>query len=260
MIFTRWLVEILGNFFKKHGLGVVMSYSRMSAYAFCPYKFKIIYEDRKYSPTNAPIALGVSIHKTLEDFYKNDGRSFDDLLESYNICWVNEGFSSPQEVQDYFDKGQRILENFWTEEMNRTSKVLFVEKDFKFLLGFNTIRGIIDRVDRRHDGTYEIIDYKTHEDAWSDKRIETDIQLSIYMLGTRKVLGIKNADLTYMFLAQNKKVTVRRTEAQLADAVRKIREMSAKMLKKDYTPNTANCVKCDFRKNCDKSIVRKIER
>ena len=45
-----------------------LSYSKISAYRFCPWKYKLVYVMGQRVAPNPYISLGLTIHRTLEDF------------------------------------------------------------------------------------------------------------------------------------------------------------------------------------------------
>ncbi len=83
-----------------------ISYSRVNAYLFCPYKYKLIYLDNLYAPINANITFGHIIHKTLEKFHVSNEQSYDILFECYDDAWRNDGFVDPQQIFEYYECGQ----------------------------------------------------------------------------------------------------------------------------------------------------------
>lgn len=250
----KGLLEKISSLFKKPGMEI--SFSRINAYQACPYKYKLIYLEGRKVPPNQFIALGLSIHRTLEDYHARKAGSFEELIDSYNKSWVNEGFSAPQQAYEYFEKGRKILENYYRESLNFKSEILHVEKDFIFPVGNNRIRGIIDRVDRHPDGKYELIDYKTHNDIWKQEKADADLQMSLYALACERVLGFKPDFLSYYFLAFGKKVSTSRSKQQLAAALDTARSVAEKIQKGIYAPNKAFCPRCDFKKTCPQSSFR----
>jgi len=230
--------------------GTEISYSRITAYKTCPCKYKLIYLEGRHLPPNPFISLGLSIHRTLEDFHSRKGNSFDALIESYDKSWVNEGFLSPQQTQDFFEKGQRMLENYWESNRDSRSEILYIEKEFSCRLTRNRLRGIIDRVDRTVDGIYEVIDYKTHAELWNQSKVDSDLQLSLYAIACKKVFGFTPGKLSYYFLAHNKKVSTTRSKEQLDNAAKTAEEVALNIQNKNFTPNLNHCPKCDFRRIC----------
>jgi len=236
--------------------GIEISFSRINAYQFCPCKYKLIYlKGQKVQPTPY-ISLGISIHRTLEDFHSRKAGDIEELIDSYNKSWKNEGFNSPQQAYEFFEKGRRMLENYFRENLSLKSEILHVEKEFSFEFGKNRMRGIIDRIDRHPDGTFEVIDYKTHNEIWKQEKADADLQMSIYALACERALGFKPDVLTYYFLAFGKKLVTRRTREQLESAVRTVQSTAEKISGGLFAPDKAACPRCDFRKTCSESNAR----
>ena len=228
--------------------GMEISYSRINAYQACPYKYKLIYIEGKKVPPNQFTSLGLSIHRALDDYHAKKAGSFEELIDSYNKSWKNEGFSSPQQAYEYFEKGRNILENYFRETLNCKTEIIYLEKDFIFPLGKNKVKGIIDRIDRHPDGTYEVIDYKTHKDMWKQEKADADLQMSLYALACEKVFGFKPDLLSFYFLAAGRKVNTTRTKEQINEAVNTAESVAGKIIQGVFTPDTKFCPKCDFKK------------
>jgi RecB family exonuclease len=174
------------------------------------------------------------------------------LMECFDRVWVNEGFATPQQSLDFYNKGCRMLDNYWQAEKDAKTEIVYVEKDFKFKLGKNTVRGIIDRIDRLYDGGYEVIDYKTHAEMWEKDRIDSDLQLSIYALGCRESLGKLPRELSFYFLAHQKKVSTERTPEQLNDALKLMNDIADKITRREFQPKFESCKNCGLRDGCVK--------
>ena len=236
--------------------GIEISYSKINAYQSCPYKYCLIYEKGQKVPPNPYISLGISIHRTLESFHLKKAGDLEDLIDCYNNSWKNEGFNSPQQTYEFFEKGRRMLENYYAEALNLKTEILFVEKEFSFNLGKNRVRGIIDRIDRHPDGSHEVIDYKTHNETWKQAKVDSDLQMSIYALACERALGFKPDILTFYFVARGEKLSTSRSSAQLDTAARTVEEVSRKISSHIFTPDNAFCPRCDFKKTCPNSAVK----
>ena len=140
---------------------------------------------------------------------------------------------------------------------NRNTKVFAIEKDFRFPVGKRVLRGIIDRIDLLPDGSYEVIDYKTHAELWPQEKIDSDLQLTLYALGCKHALGIVPGTLSLFFLAHNKIISTLRTEQDEENALKLFNDIGDKIEKNEFVPNTQNCTKCDFKKSCKFSTERK---
>lgn len=233
-----------------------ISFSKISAYQFCPWKYKLIYVDGFKVAPNPYISLGLTVHRALEDFHKNDGKDLDDLLEIYNKVWVNEGFQNPQQTMQFYEKGEKMLRQYMGWCALRKSEVVAVEKEFRFAVGNRMLRGIIDRIDKLPDDTYEVIDYKTHAEMWEQSKIDSDLQLTFYAMGAENIMKKPPAVLSYYFLAHNKVVSTSRSQIHFDDALVELERVARKIEKGQFPPDTAKCPKCDFRQTCRFSVAK----
>ena len=232
-----------------------LSFSRISAYQFCPWKFKLIYQDRMKPPPTPQISLGLTVHRALEEFHKSDGKTLDQLLEIYDNVWVNEGFANPQQTLHYYEKGEKMLHNYFNSFQLRKSQIVAIEKEFRFPVGKRILRGMIDRVDKLPDDTYEVIDYKTHAEMWTQEKIDTDLQLTFYAMGCEQMMKAPPQTLSYYFLAHDQVISTSRGKLQIQDAIRQLEETAQKIEKGDFTPNPSRCPRCDFKMMCQFSTV-----
>ena len=237
--------------------GMEISYSQIRAFMDCPWLYKIIYADRKRPPMNPRSSLGVSIHRALEAFHRAGGGELEKLLGFYDERWSHAGYASAQEQMEWHRKGQRILERYHAQERDRRSEILAVEKDFLFPLEAHTVRGSIDRIDRRTDGEIEVIDYKTHLDIEGDEEAARNLQLGMYGLGARESLGYEASWLTLYYVAAGKKTTVRYDPSREAEIVELIARVADIIVgSKGFKPEAAWCPSCDFAAACPHSASK----
>jgi putative RecB family exonuclease len=234
-----------------------LSFSVIKAYTFCPFKYKLVYEDRWYTAPTPGSSLGHSIHRALDDYHRRSGKTFDELMESYNGAWVNEGFDSAQAAQECFEKGEKILKTYWEQSIQAESEIICTEKEFRFGAGKYFVRGTIDRIDKLPGGKYELIEYKTHANMWSQQDVDKDLQLSLYAHAARVCFEVEPTVLSYYFLAHNKKVDTVRSREQIEGAVKLAEEVGKKLDTKSFDPNTESCRFCDLKNKCPKSTVKK---
>ena len=64
---------------------VELSYSRLSAFMFCPVKFRLIYEEGWKEKLTPQSSLGLSLHRALEQFHISQGSTFQ-ALRLAGVC------------------------------------------------------------------------------------------------------------------------------------------------------------------------------
>jgi len=232
---------------------VDVSFSRIQAYLRCPWLYHLVYDEGWRSGPSAGMAVGQSLHRTLGRFVApdNNERSIDRLLEIFDEEWVNEGFASPAETIERYETGRAMLERFFQAEQGQAAETVGTEVDFDLPMGGNLhFRGTVDRLDRRSDGSYEVVEYKTNAEGWTPERTASDLQMTLYALGMRRALKVPAVTLRYHFLSNGELRPVSRSAEQLAAAETLIDEIGSKIREKFYAPNHAHCARCEFAGRC----------
>jgi RecB family exonuclease len=231
-----------------------ISYSRINAYLFCPQKYKLVYLDNWYIPINADITFGHILHNTLEQYHSKKLTAFDELIETYNDSWKKDGFENAQEVFQYYKKGEEILKNYFQSFAKNDTEILYTEKRFDANIGKYRFVGIIDRIDKYSDGSYEVMDYKTHAKIWEQEKVDKDLQLSFYVYACRNVLGFEPNKISVYFLSENKKIYTQRTKEDIDNAINFALDISEQITSENFNPNLEKCPICDFKGKCKLSI------
>jgi hypothetical protein len=227
-----------------------ISYSRINTYLFCSYKYKLIYLDNLHIPLNADITFGHIVHKALESFHGGRRQSCETLFECYDEAWKNDGFAYPQQIFEYYKRGQQILKNYYKSFCKLKSKVLYVEKAFDTNIGKYRFIGIIDRIDKYPDGSYEIIDYKTHMRIWSQEDVDKDLQLSFYVYACKNVFNFYPSKISVYFLSENRKIYTKRSQKEISDAINVATTVAENITAENFNPNISKCQNCDFKLKC----------
>ncbi|MDR3243246.1 MAG: PD-(D/E)XK nuclease family protein [Elusimicrobiota bacterium] len=234
-----------------------ISYSRINAYLFCPYRYKLIYIDNIHTPINADISFGHTIHGALEKFHSQRGKDWSLLEECYDDCWKSGGFNSPLDSFEYYLRGKKMLENYLESFKKSEAEILWTEKSFDANIGKYRFIGIIDRIDKYPDGSYEIMDYKTHIRVWEQEKVDKDMQLSFYAYACKTVFGFNPDKICIYFLSENKKIYTKRSQENIEAAVNKALIAAQNISEDNFTPDNSKCGFCDFRFKCKKSLFRK---
>lgn len=230
-----------------------LSFSRVQTYQRCPWMYHLVHGLGWRSGPSAGMALGQSIHRTLGRLLsaENSDRSLGRLFEIFDEEWVNEGFESPEATISAYESARTMLQRFYENESGRFNDVVATEKEFDIPFGDGLrFRGTLDRLDRRADGGYEIVEYKTRAEGWTPERTSADLQMTFYALGMSTVLQGAPVRLRYHFLSNGESRVVERSPEQLADAQRVLRDVGQRIGAQDFQPDYRHCGRCEFARRC----------
>lgn len=242
---------------KARAQGIEVSYSQLRCFIECPWQYHLRYGLRWRTPPTGPSAMGQTLHRALELFHREGAPGEQRLLELYEESWVNPPGLAPAEVLALHAKGVGILGRYWAEEKDSRSTVEFVEREFMSPLGPHTVRGIVDRVDRRPDGSLEVIDYKTHLDVGDPAAAAQDLQLRMYAWGLVCCWALEPKWMTWRYVAAGKRVSAPYDpagEAELEEFIARAADLIAGG--RAFAPDTSFCPRCELRARCDKSAAR----
>jgi len=188
----------------------IYSYSRINTYFTCPAQFQFRYIERRPSPVAEGIELflGSRFHETMEYLYEQVNHkvpTVNELVTYFNQHWEKHWQQSLQKqkdrnfrdtlriakagqtVEDYFQKGQLFVENYYHQyhpfDQDKTEGI---ELKVAFNLdpkGEFKMQGFIDRLGRDDDGTLWIHDYKTSARKMSEEDARGEDQLALYQAG-----------------------------------------------------------------------------
>ena len=142
------------------------------------------------------------------------------------------------EEKIYFEEGVRMLKKFYEKNAPWNFSVIDLESRFSISLtdektgNVHILAGIIDRIDKQADGSYEIIDYKTAKRMPSQQGIDENLQLSLYALGLQNRwphLKAEDIKLSLYFLRHSEKLstnpsqeTIEKTKKRILSAINEI--------------------------------------
>jgi RecB family exonuclease len=228
-----------------------LNYTKIKFYLNCPLIYKYIYIDKKFIPPTPFSSFGISLHRTLEQ-YSRRGRDLNDLFLYYDENWCNQGYLSSQQSLEFYNKGRKILENYWLQEQDRKTAIVYVEQNFEFPFEKWTVKGTIDRVDRNVDGSYDLIDYKTSLDEKNGMDIRDNLQLGIYAIGMKKAFNINIKTITHWILVKSEKISMPYNSLNQEKIFLILREVGEKILSSDFSKR-GNCLICPIKKFCSES-------
>lgn len=233
---------------------MVYSFSRLTRYEECPYRFYLVYVEGREEIVTLPLALGKAVHKAIELILK--GHDLEDALISADM--ESELILDTNELRKLVEKAP-ILKG------EGLRKGVEVEKYFMLPLSDDPnapyIQGYIDLV-KEIFGTFEFLDWKTNRIKY--KPADTK-QLSLYAWALSKIYKTKDIVGDLFFLRYFKRAKERQSfsetdmENARAWAEKTAKEIENKLVFLEigepveelfpYKPNT-NCKHCSFAAEC----------
>ena len=241
-----------------------VTFSNLQNFDVCPlhYKAKVILKIP--TPPTANQSSGISIHKTLQQFYQrikeNEKPTEKDMLKILEENWIQEGYANKTESEEGLAGAKQLLKDFYKKECNPPMKPLALELQFNFLLK-NGVKasGTIDRIDKKENGI-EIIDYKTGENNPGAKKAHEE-QLALYALAATRIQDPifhykpEEITLTIHFLKGNVKKSIHLTKEDLEKYENKLMSTISEIEKSDFSCNgKLLCKTCEYKMLCQAHI------
>ncbi|OGZ46877.1 MAG: hypothetical protein A3J54_00255 [Candidatus Ryanbacteria bacterium RIFCSPHIGHO2_02_FULL_45_13b] len=255
------------------------SYSALETFRQCPQKYKFQEIDKIKTPKSKEAVFGTLIHASLKFLFSRDPLypSLDEVIENFRNSWRASDIVnlSEDERSLYLTQGENILRRFYAKNQPWNFNVVDMESRFELSITdpktntAHTIAGIMDRVDKPTDETFEIIDYKTSRKMKSQESVDDDLQLSLYHLGLLRRwphIQAHNVVLSLYYVKHNEKITTSRkkedTERIEQHILTTIRDIETRTVQNDFPPQpSALCDWCGHKAMCPawKFMFRKPE-
>lgn len=230
-----------------------MSYSQINTYETCPLKYKYSYVLRIPTLPSHNLSFGTSIHNTLKDFHQalmfRDDLTLEDVYKMYEKNWQPLGYLNEQHRKKRYESGKKVLETYFDKHKDEKIKHVALEKPFNLKIDGIRFYGRIDRIDPVKGGV-EIVDYKTGN-LKTQKDVDRDMQMAFYALGVKEALNMKPEKLSFYFVEGGEKLSTTRTDEQLKQARKQVKEVVKKVKKGSFEPKPGmHCKWCDYNTVC----------
>jgi len=231
--------------------GLMLSASDIETYRICPLKYKFARVFRIPQETTIHQRSGIVLHQVLERFHRYTRGTREELMEQFESAWRRGGFGDSDDELQFRERARDGLDLYYERTLADDSKPVWFERSFSFSLGPHLLRGRVDRVDLRPDGSYELIDYKTGR-AKTEEELQSDVQLSIYQMGARESWELQTTAQSYIYVMSGERVPVEHSEAELDRVRTTVAEIGDGIKRQDFqpTPSPDICRLCDFRIIC----------
>lgn len=154
------------------------------------------------------LVYGSAIHRSIEHYHRaklnKQKVTVDELIDVFEKAWVSEGFVSRSHEAARFERGRRVIKDFYDREEKKKDFPALIEQEFSFDLPKLKLR-----ISGRYDAVYirgenvEIRDFKTSQvktQKDADRRIKENIQMAIYALAWEKTSGQAVSTISLSFV------------------------------------------------------------
>jgi ATP-dependent DNA helicase UvrD/PcrA len=239
----------------QQGREVVLSYSAIASYLDCPRQHWYRYEMRLPVVQSAEAVQGVILHEVLRRAAeaRQSGRKVSNALLRSLLAdsWAAVRFPDARRAPTFRRNGAAQLEAY-LKSGGFDATPAFLEQSFAVAVDGWTLRGVIDRIDRRESG-WRIIDYKSGRPVSRSRR---DLQVALYALGARSAMQLDPVELEVVYLASGESVRLDKPGALIDEAAERAGEVAigVKAGKFDARPERRRCRLCPYRLACDSAL------
>ena len=242
----------------------------INTYLKCPreYLYNNILEfcGKDGNPDN--LSYGSAIHKACEDlisYAKSKGEypSKERFIQIFKDKLSELPISSYKQRDNIEVRGEKALSDYYHQIISTPISNLYeVEKALSFELDGIKFYGIIDRIDKNEDGSYNIYDYKTgnakkgvelggeHEDYYN--------QIALYKYFFEKSTG-KDVKATTLIYPEDytKNLELNLTSEDCEIVVKNFKDAIASIRKYNFEPtyNNETCKYCSYKDFCEMEII-----
>jgi hypothetical protein len=171
-------------------LSLIFSFSRLSLYEQCPFRFYLKYVEEREEPVSKPLALGKAVHKGIEMMIQGH-----DLEKAVLAGFVEADFHPEVEREEL----QNLIQKAPVQPGIGETEVHF-ELPLAPSLSAPRIQGYIDLLVEEENGIW-FVDWKTN---WRTYNVFDTMQLPLYAwaVGTMKGLGEVGGSLYFLRFGQ----------------------------------------------------------
>ena len=242
-----------------------LSPSRASDFKQCPQLFKFRSIDRIPEPTSVYQARGTTAHLALERLFDLPAaeRTPERLYDLFRAAWTElrtddeyaSLFTDKDDERSWGVESMEVLSNYFSLETPAEITPFDREMDLLEAMGDITIRGILDRIDERADGTLVITDYKTGKAPPERYALSAFFALKIYALLIRNRVGRTPGELRLLYLGNATMYRIPIDDAALDGMERQLKALwkaiNRAIERSHFPPRTsALCDWCSFQEIC----------
>lgn len=242
-----------------------LSPSSATDFKSCAQLFKFRAIDRIPEPVSGAAAKGSLVHAVLERLFseppasRTPGRAF----ELLGALWEQvrgdkefrpEGMTDEQE-RSWLEAGRGLLANYFRLEDPSKLSASKLEWWVEYELPEAHLRGVIDRLEERADGSWVLTDYKTGRVPGETRELAAFFGLRFYALVCWRAFGVMPSEIRLVYLADPSVLTLNPNESMLIAFEKQMKAIAAAVNRAlatgDWRPRPSPfCMNCSFQSLC----------
>jgi putative RecB family exonuclease len=242
-----------------------LSPSSAADFKSCPRLFKYRSIEQLPEPVSEASARGSLVHLALERLFgepavmRTAGRAGEILDE----LWAETGEdrsrlpedSDPSRQERWLTEARKLLANLFKLEDPSELYVRRLEWWVEYEVADLHLRGIIDRLEERPDGSWILSDYKTGRVPGEYRELQAFFGLHFYALVCWRSFGVIPAEIRLVYLADPAVLTLHPHERKLIAFERQMKALGhaikRAMERDDWRPRPSPfCMSCAFQDRC----------
>lgn len=242
-----------------------LSPSSVTDFKSCPQLFKYRSIDRLPEPVSGPAARGSLIHAVLERLFAEDAsmRTPARAEQLLDLLWEQvreepefrpDGMGTVEE-DSWVSESRKLLRNYFKLEDPRQLQASRLEWWIEYELTDMHLRGIIDRLEERSDGSWVLTDYKTGRVPGESRELSAFFGLRFYALVCWRAFGVIPKEIRLVYLADPVVLTLNPNERMLLAFERQMRALGTAVKRSLATGDwrtrpSPYCMSCSFQGRC----------
>lgn len=242
-----------------------LSPSSASDFKSCPQLFKFRKVDELPEPVSGAAARGSLVHAVLERLFLDEpeARTPERAVELLEALWT-EVRSDPEirpsgliddEESKWIAQGRMLLGNYFRLEDPRIIHATRLEWWVEYELPDLQLRGIIDRLEERPDGSWVLTDYKTGRVPGETRELAAFFGLRFYALVCWRAFGVIPHEIRLVYLSDPAILSLHPHERMLSAFEKQLTALGSAIRKALHNDDwrarpTPYCMSCAFHSVC----------
>lgn len=242
-----------------------LSPSSATDFKSCPQLFKFRAIDRMPEPISGAAARGSLVHAVLERLFQEEPlrRTPERAIELHDALWLeirNDPEIRPtgmkaEEEEEWLAQGRSLLTNYFRLEDPRTLQASRLEWWVEYELPDIHLRGIIDRLEVREDGSWILSDYKTGRIPGENRELAAFFGLRFYALVCWRAFNVIPKEIRLVYLSDPAVLTLNPHEPMLKSFEKQMQALGKAIARAKGTEDwrtrpSPYCMHCSFHEIC----------